>query len=1008
MADELFRIQGDAPAVDDLKFWSLLGHESLSRAAHYELTVLSENRSIAAADVLGYPFDVVIRFQDAQQAWHERHCQGHAVRFLRVRQVGRHFEYRITLRSWFWLLTKRRNSRIFQEMPVLDILDAVFEDSPLKRYKKTSADDVIDPHPPHRYCVQFEQSDHDFASRLLEDEGIYYWFDAHDAPGTMLLADTSSVAHDKLPVESMLAWQPADRGEARYNEISAWIAGRRLDTGKWAAVDSDFKKISWNLQTEVDASAAHELGDFEEFEFPGDYFESDDGESVMQRRSDELQARRERHWAITPWPDVAVGKRFDYQGDPDPARNGEYLIGSCTFVVSHPGYEGMGEQAGGARPTAVLADLLEDDAFNHDTRDVLDDIAGAVLLPAAATRGARQFVLGLMPASQPYKPPRLTPRMRMPGPQTAIVVGPEGEELHVDDFGRVKVHFHWDRYDDSNETSTCWLRVSQPWAGQGWGGYFVPRIGQEVIVQFLNGDPDRPVIMGRVYNDEQPIPYDSPTKSGFKTRSTPGGDSTNYNEILFEDKMGEELLSIHAERDMQVRVERDENTLVDQDRVHTVTRNDTNMVGADQKNTVKGEQNNQVVGNRTSFVDSDDMLTVTGQSLIDVIGPRHSQFRDGETHAVFGDQSVSVSQTAAYQAAKMTFTVPEVEWSVETSKKITVSDGPLDMAANEIALTSNTDIEMMAVGNINQTALGADTTILGSGSSGYIGMRGEATLGMNRSTFMGMSISNAASLAMENFGGLALKNALGLTLSGSSAPEIKARPIDVDQAALKTISPGAGGGLVTAAVVGGAVGGLAGIWAGVSDVRSALEQYADAAQKLEKAAKEAEQRGLEGLAKRLNAMAAVSEQRRGQAVTGLVAAGAVAGVATGVGAVASAVAGVGAAASAGFASGLASGGAAVMGASPAAAAAAGAAAAASSATGAVGAGMVGAAGTGALGAAAGAAIGTNAGESGPSESISDLKGDDLLASGQPRAEHEETNKNNSDPAEKPPSAPATD
>lgn len=862
MADELFKIQGDAPAVADLKFWRLLGHESLSRAAHYELFVLSENRSISAADVLGYPFDVVIGFQDPDQGWHQRHCQGHAVRFLRMRQVGRYFEYRITLRSWFWLLTKRRNSRIHQDLPVLDVLDAVFEDSPIRRYKKTSADNVIDPHPPHRYCVQFEESDHRFVSRLLEEEGIYYWFDAHDAPGTMLLADTSSVAHEKLPVQSRLSWQPADRGEPRYNEIGAWVAGQRLDTGKWAATDSDFKNIRWNLDAQIDAAADHELGDFEEFEFPGDYFNSDDGETVARRRGDELLARRERHWAVTPWPDVAVGKLFQYAGDPDPARNGEYLIGSCTFIATHPGYEGMGDAAEGASPAAVFHDMLADDAWNHETRNLLDDLVSAALLPLAARRGARQFVIGVMPSDLPYKPPRLAPRVRMPGPQSATVVGPEGEELHVDAFGRVKVHFHWDRYDESNDKSTCWVRVSQPWAGKGWGGYFAPRIGQEVIVDFLNGDPDRPIIMGRLYNDEQPIPYDSPTQSGFKTRSTPDGGTSNYNEIMFEDKKGEELLSIHAEQDMQVRIERDENTIVDRHRVHTVTKNDTTMVGVDQKNTVKGNQNNQVVGNRTSFVDADDMLTVSGQSLIDVIGPRHSQFRDGEVHNVLGSQAVNVSETAAHTAlVAMSFTAPKVDWNVANAMSVTVAGGALDVGANKMALTSNTDIEMMAVGNIKQTSVGSDATVLGNNASGYIGMNSETTLGMNRSTFMGLSIDNAVSLAMSNFGGLALESSLGLKLVACAAPEINQAVLGVEMAALKSITPGAGSGAVTAAAAGGAVSAVAGTVAAFMDVGATLEQYADAAQELEKAADEAEKKGLVGLAQRLKAMGKLARTR---------------------------------------------------------------------------------------------------------------------------------------------------
>ena len=555
MADELFKIKGDAPAAPDFKFWSVIGHESLSRSSWYELTVLSEKKTIAPKDVLGYAFDVIIKFQDEGQGWHERHCQGHAVRFLRVRQNGRYYEYRITLRSWFWLLTKRRNSRILQDMPVLPMLDEVFGDSPISAFKKTSPEQFTDTHNPHRYCVQFEESDHDFIARLLEEEGIYYWFNAHDAPGTMHLADTSSVAHKPLPVEAKLEYQSTDRGEVRFNQISAWIAGKRFETGKWAASDSNFKKINDDLTTKIDVSDTHELPDFEEFEFPGDYFNIGDGQIIERRRGDEIKARRERHWAITGWPDVAAGLTFKYQGDPDGSRNGEYLIGSCTFVVSHPGYEAMSDAPAGTL-RATFDEMLAGDAFCHGTPDALRSIVDGTLLPAAGVRGVRLFVLGVQPKSVPYKPPRLTPRKRMPGPQSAIVVGPKGEELHVDEFGRVKVHFHWDRYDKWNEKSTCWIRVSQPWAGKGWGGYFAPRIGQEVIVDFLNGDPDRPIIMGRVYNDDKKIPYTSPTYSGFKTHSTPKGGVKNFNELRFRDDIGKEQVFIHAERRMDIRVKK--------------------------------------------------------------------------------------------------------------------------------------------------------------------------------------------------------------------------------------------------------------------------------------------------------------------------------------------------------------------------------------------------------------------------------------------------------------------
>lgn len=653
MADELFQIKGDAPAAPEFKFWSVLGHESLSRASHYELTMLSENKSIAAKDVLGYTFDVVVKFQDRSKGWHERHCQGHAVRFQRVRQVGRYYEYRITLRSWFWLLTKRRNSRILQDKPVLDVLDAVFEDSPIKRFKKTRSDHVIDPHKPHRYCVQFEESDHDFVSRLLEEEGIYYWFDSHAAPGTMHLSDTSNVAHDKLPVESTLDWISLDRGEARFNEISTWIAGKRLDTGKWAATDSNFKTIRKDLELKIDESAQHELPDFEEFEFPGDYFTSDDGDMVSRRRGDELQSRRERHWAVTGWSDVAAGRSFKYQGDPDASRNGEYIIASCTFVICHPGYEGLGEGLSALSAASSFDAMLAHDGVNDGAQDILRGIVETALEPKVGVRGARAFVLGLMPPSVPFKPLRTTPRRRMPGPQSAIVVGPAGEELHVDEFGRVKLHFHWDRYDESNEKSTCWVRVSQPWAGKGWGGYFAPRIGQEVIVDFLNGDPDRPIIMGRVYDDDQPIPYSSPTQSGFKTRSTPGGGASNYNELRFEDKKGEEQVYLHAEKNHDIEVEHDETHHVAHDRSKKVDNNETTKIGVDRTESVGNNENITIGVNRTESVGANEDISIGASRTEKVSANESVTIGANRTLSVGASETVTVgaSRTDAVGAA---------------------------------------------------------------------------------------------------------------------------------------------------------------------------------------------------------------------------------------------------------------------------------------------------------------------------------------------------------------------
>ncbi|MDP9964270.1 type VI secretion system secreted protein VgrG [Variovorax beijingensis] len=889
MADHEFRIETDSPAKDDLMFWRIVGHEALARPSAYELTVLSKNKALDAKDILGRAFDVVIQFQDKDGGMHERHCQGHAVRFVRAGHVGRHFEYRITLRSWFWLLTKRTNSRILQDKKVLEVLDAVFEDSPIKRFKKTKAGNVIGPHNPRRYCVQHQESDYRFLSRLLEDEGIYYWFDAHDAPGTMHLSDASDLAHEKLPVEGTLRYMPSDASEARHNEISRWVSSRQFDTGKQASRDSDFKAIKKKLGAVIDAKDDHELADFEEFEFPGGYFTGDDGENRTKLRGEELNARRDRHWALTSWPDVTAGRSFKFEGDPDGTRNGEYVIAACTFMASHPGYESVGAGAAVSQDVhSALADVLRDDAVNADTLQVLEDLIASTPMLNTSQPGTSAFLITAIPMERAYRPPRLTPRVTMPGPQTAIVVGPDGDELHVDDHGRVKVHFHWDRYDESNEKSTCWVRVSQPWGGKGWGGYFIPRIGQEVIVDFINGDPDRPIIVGRVYNDDQPIPYKSPTQSGFKTRSTPGGGPANYNEIMFEDKKGEENINIHAELDMSRSVERDDSTTVDRDqtvtvkrdqtnhvdrdRKSTVTRNDTNMVVVNQKNTVKGNQNNQVVGNRETFVDSNDTLTVAGTRTTDVTGARSDTSRAGETRNVIGNQTISVTGNVTYKAAKMSFEAGHIDWLVTgaSSKYITVPTGPLGLMANKIKLMSNTGIEMMAAGNIDATSVGSNTTVLGPNTSGYIGNNSEANIGMARSTFMGLSIDNALALAISNFAGVAIENTLGIKLVNCVAPEIESVGMDFKQAPLHTFTPGVGAGAAAGAAAAGVLGAVAGAATAFKDVKATLKQYADAAKALDEAAAEALDQKLPGLAGRLSSLAGATRNRRIEGIIGAI------------------------------------------------------------------------------------------------------------------------------------------
>uniref|UniRef100_C5CKA1 Type VI secretion system Vgr family protein n=1 Tax=Variovorax paradoxus (strain S110) TaxID=543728 RepID=C5CKA1_VARPS len=778
MADHEFRIESDSPANGELMFWRIVGHEALARSSSYELTVLSKNHALDAKDILGRAFDVVIQFQDKDGGMHERHCQGHAVRFERTGHVGRHFEYRIGLRSWFWLLTKRINSRILQEKKVLEVLDAVLEDSPIRRFKKTRTSNVIGTHNPRRYCVQHQESDYQFLSRLLEDEGIYYWFDAHDAPGTMHLSDASDIAHDKLPVEGTLRHMATDTTEARHNEISRWVSARQFDTGTYASRDSDFKAIKKKLEAAGGQPDKHELAEFEAFEFAGGYFTGADADDKGKLRGEEIAARRQRHWALTTWPDVAAGRSFTFEGDPDGTRDGDYVIAACIFAASHPGYESIPHATPRMPIEQALREALDDDAVNAQARPALEALIADAPALRTDLQGTSAFLITAIPVDVPFRPPRLTPRVVMPGPQSAIVVGPAGEEIHADDFGRVKVHFHWDRYDKSDEKSTCWVRVSQPWAGKGWGGYFIPRIGQEVIVDFLNGDPDRPIIVGRVYNDDQPIPFGSHTQSGFRTRSTPKGSASNCNEFRFEDKKGSEQVYLHAEKNQDIEVENNETHWVGHDRTKTIDHDETTHVKHDRTETVDNNETITVHGQRTETVDKNETITIhqNRTETVDLnetisIGQNRSitvGASETATVALQRTHSVGINETITVGAAQ--------EITVGAMQAVTVgASQTINVGANQSSsIGANRSVDVGA--DLSTTVGKNESRSVGEGRTSSVGKDDALTVGKNLVIDAGDSISiktGSASITMKKDGTIVIKGK-DITIDGSGKINVKA------------------------------------------------------------------------------------------------------------------------------------------------------------------------------------------------------------------------------------------
>jgi type VI secretion system secreted protein VgrG len=854
MAKEAFQIKSDSPVNADLMFWQIAGHESLSRPSIYQMVVLSQKGDIDGKDILGRAFDVQLEFVDAKNEKKERHFQGHGIRFLRTGILGRYYRYEITLQSWFGLLSKRSNSRILQDKPILEVLEAIFEDSPIKRFKKLKVDNVTGTHNPLRYCVQHQENDYQYISRLLEDEGIYYWFDSHDAAGTMHLSDSSEVAHEKLPVVDKLKFLTTGKTEARFNEITRWVSVRQFDTGKHDSRDSNFKTIRQKIGVPIDVADDHELAEFESFEFPGGYFDNEAAQDSAKIRGNEIIARRDRHFGTTPWPDVAPGRTFTLEGDQDGLYNGDYLIGSCTFFISHPGYEALPTDSIGTSALNTLSEFIKKDAFNESHVDSLISFVTESFTAKQMAQGARQFVISVLPGDMPFRPPRLTPKVIMPGPQSAIVVGPKGDELHVDDKGRVKVQFHWDRYGEKNEKSTCWVRVSQPWAGKGWGGYFIPRIGQEVIVDFLNGDPNRPIIVGRVYNDEQIIPYSSPTQSGFKSRSTPGGSAKNYNEIMFEDKKGSESLSMHAEKDMSSTVENDDSTSVGHDQSVTVQNDQTTTVKNNRKLTVKGtdtndvtgiqkvtigsDQINHIVANQNTTVDKNHSLTVTGDHAIKVEGHRFDETTKNENRTVTGNQKITVTGDMSQKAAKMTFEAGHIDFKVTgpNSVKWDCNVAPFKSAFMNYELVSNINIDLFAIGKINQTSMESNTTVLGNNDSGHIGNSSQTNMGRATSTFMGSATDNFFGISQANFAGLQISNTLALSMQGVMGPRIEKVSSKVNESVMQIFNGGAAAG-ASGAITSVAMknhnliaifSGVRALWTGGEGIIKTSDQYRDA------------------------------------------------------------------------------------------------------------------------------------------------------------------------------------
>ena len=683
----------------------LEGEEAISELFRFELTLTSEDPQIPFADVIGMPALLTLATDGSEP----RYVHGIVSRFRQAEDGKKRSTYHATLVPKLWRLLHRHDSRIFQALSVPDIIKKVLEGGGLSGSDYRLS--ITGSHPAREYCVQYRESDFAFISRLMEEEGIYYFFEHQEDKHVLVMGDAQS-ATGPITAPDTIAFR-APLGAMAYGEsVSRFWYTEEVRPGKVTLSDFNFKKPSLSLKA---SSQAKLDTDLEVYDYPGEYDLPGDGTTLANVRIEEWQSLRMVGDGESGCIRMTPGYRFTLSDHARDDYNRAYLL----TRVRHEGAQAqMAESAGGEGPSY---------------------------------RNTFQCI----PSDVPYRPVRRTPRPTIKGVQTAIVTGAGGEEIHTDEHGRVKVQFHWDRQGKKDDKSSCWIRVSQLWAGAGWGAMWIPRVGHEVIVDFIEGDPDRPIIVGRVYHGANVPPYPLPgekTKSTVKSNSSPGGGGSN--ELRFEDKAGSEEIFLHGQKDWNIKIEHDKGQIIGHDEMKEVGNDETIQIDHDRKKLVKHDQVEQVnhdksikVGNnhsesiganekvgvganadrtvgasQTESISVNSTLTVgavytvaVGAAMSLNVGAAKAESVGGmSTEAVVGNKSLSTGGNLDVSVAKkMTTTVAQDakdtvngEKTIEVGKKFTlqVGEGTITVEKNGTISVAGKDITVKGSGKINVEA----------------------------------------------------------------------------------------------------------------------------------------------------------------------------------------------------------------------------------------------------------------------------------------------------------------
>ncbi|MET0065429.1 MAG: type VI secretion system tip protein TssI/VgrG [Candidatus Thiodiazotropha sp.] len=695
-------------------------HEELGRLFEIHADLLSEDDSITLDDLLAQKVDVELDTITGGI----RIFNAFVTEFIQVGVIGDLFHYQAILHPWVWFLTRTSDCRIFQNLDATAIIKEVFGDNGFSDYELR----LSHSYRTREYCVQFRETDFNFVSRLMEEEGIYYFFTHEAGKHTLVLCDDYASHTPISGGPSVLPFQPRPgMGGQRAQEIvSHWRISKGVRSGRYAHTDYDFKKPKADLLAVAPMIRSHPYADFEIFDYPGIYEQHGNGDQYARSRIEALQTHYEQLHGECDIRHLSVGGLFNLLGHPRLDQNREYLVTQAAYRIQADDYRST--TGSGEEPT-----------YHCDFACVESKVS--------------------------FRPNRATPKPMVEGPQTAVVVGPAGEEIYSDEYGRVKVQFHWDRYGELNENSSCWVRVAQVWAGKNWGAMHVPRIGQEVIVEFLDGDPDRPIITGRVYNAEQMPPWGLPanqTQSGILSRSSKGGSGANANALRFEDKKGAEEVWLHAEKDQRIEVENDESHWVGHDRTKTIDHDETSHIKHDRTETVDHDETITVHNNRTERVDHNETISIGDNRSEDVGKNETISIGQNRSETVGKNETIAIGKNRSETVGK------NESVSVGGNQSVTVGKAKSESIALAKALSVGLGYQVSVGGAMNST--------VGLMSAEQVGMSKSVNVGQDFTLTAGTQITlkvGSSELVMKADGTITL-NGKDITTTMSGNVQVKA------------------------------------------------------------------------------------------------------------------------------------------------------------------------------------------------------------------------------------------